>query len=97
NVVAGADEVLQVTLFSNNSGGNTIRFVIWDDPNNDGQPLDAVPIATSPVVTLNASGATSFIFPPTDIGSPGDSFFVGASYVSGEFTMGNDGEPNVGN
>ncbi len=94
NVEPGADQVLQVTVVG--GSGGSIRFVIWDDPNNDGQPHDAVPIATSPVVQLNG-GPTSFTFGPVDVGAVGDSFFVGAQQQTGEFPISYDGSPNVGN
>src|SRR5690606_12847844 len=93
-VEPGGTQVVQVTVFSNNGGGNTVRFVIWDDPNNDGQPFDAVPLATSAVVPLNPSGPTSHTFPIVGVGAPGQSFFVGAVLASGEFPIDIDGGPN---
>jgi hypothetical protein len=96
DVRAGGDQILQVSVHSLlGPAGVNVRFVIWDDPNNDGDPHDAVPIATSPIVALNQTGETRYTFPPTDVGAPGDSFFVGAAYASGQFFIGSSNQPNT--
>jgi len=64
--------------------GESITFLVYDDPNNDGDPADAVlltavtvPFIVGPVPTLHPPYMLVPI-PPTVVGEPGESFFIGA-------------------
>ena len=61
--------------------GTLTDIAIWDDPNNDGDPSDAVLLTTAGPVPAANPGAwifTTVPVPPTFVGNAGDSFFIGA-------------------
>lgn len=60
--------------------GAPVTVYLWSDPNNDGNPSDAVPIATTGGVVANSGTDTfnTFIIAPTFVGANGTNFFVGA-------------------
>ena len=63
-----------------------VRIVLWDDPNGDGSPTDAVPlrqrngVVTQPAIT----DEQYFVFDPPIEVEPGSSFFIGVYMVLGE-------------
>jgi hypothetical protein len=89
NVVAngGTINTLSVAWGFGVAEGTPTRLLLYGDPNHDGDPADAILLAS---VVVNSSNAdtdtlTSVAIPPTLVGNPGDSFFVGAylTYASG--------------
>ena len=55
-------------------------LLLYDDPNNDGDPLDAVLLLNHIVINTHQSEQNifeRFAVPPTIVGNAGDSFFVG--------------------
>lgn len=98
-VLAGAETIdaLAVAWGSAIPDGTPTTLILYDDPNNDGDPIDAVILAA---VTANSSNSdtdilTTVPIPPTVAGSAGDSFFVAAyiTYPSGGFPGSQDGTP----
>jgi len=61
--------------------GTPARVFVWDDPNNDANPRDAVLLAA--VNTIVQNPGTDILnevpVPPTYVGPVGDWFFIGAS------------------
>lgn len=65
-----------------------VEVLVYDDPNNDGVPDDAVLLSSTEAVMLIPDETVlppmaRIAIPPTYVGEPGDSFFIGA-YVRGE-------------
>jgi hypothetical protein len=61
---------------------------VYDDPNNDGVPNDALLLASADATMLITDDSAlppmaRIAIPPTYVGEPGDSFFIGA-FVRGE-------------
>jgi hypothetical protein len=85
NVVAGGQHLTHVAIAwtGYTPEGTPGTIVIYDDPNNDGDPADAVLVATAPTIGHNAFGLgggltfSTVPVPPTFVGDIGDSFFVG--------------------
>lgn len=60
--------------------GRQFSLLLYDDPNNDGDPLDAVLLLNHIVINTHQSEQNTFErfdVPPTAVGNAGDSFFVG--------------------
>jgi len=69
--------------------GTPFRVYVWDDPNNDGDPIDGVLLTQGAGVLANPDTDT-FVkvpIPATNVGNVGDSFFIGASInqTAGQF------------
>lgn len=64
------------------SDGLPVTIIVWDDPNNDGDPADAVPIASAPG-SIEAGEFVKYPVGPVDVGDPGESFFVGFHATAG--------------
>lgn len=60
--------------------GVPVTAYLWSDPNNDGNPSDAVVLASSAGVTANSLTDIFNVFtiPATNVGPNGTNFFVGA-------------------
>lgn len=54
-------------------------FHIWRDPNNDGDPVDAVELVSVPFAVRNKREVVGF--PPVILGQPGDIVFAGYSWL----------------
>jgi len=82
-------EVLNTVTISWGSvpDGTPATILIYDDPDNDRLPYDAVLIATQPTTVANRDTKTFNPVPiePTNVGAAGDSFFVGA-YITHTWT-----------
>jgi hypothetical protein len=86
--VAGPVKGLQTTFGtpaypggSGVSGGDSFRIFVWDDPNGDGDPLDAVLLAQA-TATVDAGSIDTDVFQTVLLASPvtvGASYFIGAS------------------
>jgi hypothetical protein len=65
--------------------GTPATILVYDDPSNDGVPHDMILLAQ--VETLSQNGASSIPIPATNVGGPGDGFFVGvrAAHEIGEY------------
>ena len=76
----GTINALSVAWGSFIPDGTPTSVLLYDDPNNDGDPVDAVLVASAVVGSRNpgASTLTTVSIPPTFVGNLGDSFFVGA-------------------
>jgi hypothetical protein len=63
-----------------NLNGTPVTVYLWSDPNGDGNPADAVVLASAAGVVSNSDTDTfnSFPIPPTNVGPNGTNFFVGA-------------------
>lgn len=81
-VQPGAETIDAVQFFAGSPEETQIVVLVYDDPNNDGDPSDARPIAaavqtepqTDPPVKRTVA------LPPTYVGQAGDSFFVGVYF-----------------
>jgi hypothetical protein len=81
NVQAGAETIRWVSLAWGAIADSTPATVlVYDDPNNDGNPDDAVLQTTAAVNSANANTDFFSVVPlaPTFVGNVGDSFFIGA-------------------
>lgn len=78
-VEAGATSLTQVrVMFNQMPVGTPIQIVVWDDPNNDGDPIDATTIqVVDAEITRNDAIYADYDIPTTDVGAAGDTFFVG--------------------
>ncbi len=101
-VLAGAETInaLSVAWGSAIPDGTPTTLILYDDPNNDGDPIDATLLASAVVTSLNADTdvLTTVPIPQTSVGSVGDSFFVGAyiTYPNGGFPGSQDsGSPSL--
>lgn len=54
-----------------------IRLLVFDDPNNDGDPHDAKLLLESPETVPTSAGSHRFAINPVYVGQLNDSFFVG--------------------
>ena len=89
NVVAGAESIASLEIAwgdpdnptpASQLNGLPVQLAIWSDPNNDGEPSDAVLLASISGVIQDANTNTfvTYTFPaPVNIGGAGTSFFVG--------------------
>lgn len=86
-VVAGGEIIreLSVAWGFGVPDGTPTTLMIYDDPDNDGIPADAVLLATTQITSRNANTGllTRVPVPPTAVGNPGDSFFIGAYITIG--------------
>ncbi|MCP3906005.1 MAG: hypothetical protein GY715_20470, partial [Planctomycetes bacterium] len=55
-----------------------VTLALYDDPNNDGNPEDAVVLRTVAATSVALGGFYTVPIEPTVVGAAGDSFFVGA-------------------
>ncbi len=81
NVLPGGETIWWVSLaWGSVPNGVLTTVLLYDDPNNDGDPVDAVLLTTTAVNTANTNTDFFTVVPvaPTFVGNPGDSFFVGA-------------------
>ncbi len=80
-VVGGNEYITQIDVaWGQTPVGVEASLAIWTDPDNDGDPNNAVLVRTvGPVVTsyTEPNSFVSFSVPSTHVGSDGDSFFVG--------------------
>lgn len=63
--------------------GRQFSLLLYDDPNNDGDPSDAVLLLNHIVINTHQSEQNTFErfdVPPTAVGNAGDSFFVGVQH-----------------
>jgi hypothetical protein len=81
-VLPGLDRIVSIEVaWGNIPNGSPARVFVWEDPNDDGNPTDAVLIAQQNVVVANANtgvfNVVALSSPPTVTGK----FFIGASAV----------------
>ncbi len=82
-VKAGGQVVTQISFCTSRWVPPNLRarVLVYDDPNNDGNPIDAVLLATAETTaTFNLESEqpmTLVQIPPTFVGNPGEVFFVG--------------------
>ena len=81
-VVGGNEEIVRVDLaWGRVPVGMETTIAIWTDPDDDGDPNDAVLVQTVGPVLVNAPDTGQFTaidIPPTFVGYDGEVFFVGA-------------------
>jgi hypothetical protein len=80
DVVADATTIRFVSIaWGPVAPGEPALVVVYGDPDDDGNPGDAVLLAQVPTVTPDAGDDVFTVVPtpPIDIGMPGESFFVG--------------------
>jgi hypothetical protein len=85
NVEPGGQRITHVAAAwsSYSPEGTPATVLIYDDPNNDGDPTDAVLITTAPAIAHDAFGLnpnlrfTQYEVPSTHVGDIGESFFIG--------------------
>lgn len=85
NVLPGLETITTVSVaWGNVPNGTAATILIYDDPNDDGDPTDAVLLTSFATTIANANTDTLNLIdvPDTNVGSAGDGFFVGA-YVTG--------------
>ena len=91
-VNAGATVVSHIDVSFETAPIISPKFVLlYRDPNNDGNPIDAQLLAIAPAEGISCPGMQSLVripIGPTVIGSPGDSFFVGALFTATGGTSG---------
>ncbi len=81
NVLPGLETITTVSVaWDTVANGTAATIVIYDDPNNDGDPTDAVLLTTQPATVANADTDILNLIDiaDTNVGAVGDSFFVGA-------------------
>ncbi len=68
--------------WANTFAGVPSQVVLWEDPNDDGNPSDASVIIVVGTETANVNSSTfnTVAIPPTWVGAPGRSFFAGVRY-----------------
>ncbi|MBT8486062.1 MAG: hypothetical protein KJO43_10815, partial [Phycisphaerae bacterium] len=80
DVLPGQEVITKVcAAFGTVPNGRTYSVAVYDDPDNDGDPSDAV-LLTRTDATVAAAGSGTFeevVIVPTVVGPAGDSFFVG--------------------
>ncbi|MEM8712475.1 MAG: hypothetical protein AAGG01_16095, partial [Planctomycetota bacterium] len=97
---AGADVISEIrvavgTALASPGGldGNALRVGIWDDPNDDGNPSDAVLLYVSSTMGATLTNTDQKVAYPVSPGVPvNGSFFIGAltEHGAGEFPVGLD-------
>ena len=98
-VAKGSEVIVAMDLaWGNVAEGTLIDLAIWSDPNNDGDPDDAVLLMLAdpvPVINSNSNLFTTYNVPPTYVGNPGTSFFIGAhiTFQQGEHPIPLDSSP----
>lgn len=86
------------------TAGTPATIYVWSDPNQDGQPHDAVVLASVETTTQDVNWeapaevnfTTVLLNPPVWIGPPGTSFFVGYGLDSDEYPMAVDADGYTG-
>ncbi len=101
NVIAGLETITTVSLaWGTVPDGTATTVMIYDDPNNDGDPTDAVLLTSHPTTSANRDTDTFTLVDVTDtvVGAAGDSFFVGAYITHGpaRFPASLDQSPSLG-
>jgi hypothetical protein len=79
-VTGGQNIVQSVEAFLESTGGSlAVTAGIWSDPNQDGDPTDALLLGTSaPTVAIGAAAFEPFsLLAPVNVGPNGTKFFVG--------------------
>ena len=67
-------------LFGPNTDGEAVTVYLWSDPNNDGNPNDAMVLASlAGVVQVENTAFSTYDIPDVQL-NVGDSFFVGAIF-----------------
>ena len=77
----GGEVIRGISLtWGNVSSGTPATVYLWDDPNRDGDPTDAVVLASAATSVENPETdvLTTGEIPPTPVGPAGTSFFAGA-------------------
>lgn len=85
-VVPGGETIHEVEFYAGAANEGKVFIVVYDDPNNDGDPSDAAMIGAYPVRHAwvgfaGNAGYRSQSIPPTQVGAAGDSFFVGVWFT----------------
>ena len=82
NVVNGENLITSVLVDFFTGNDTMVGAGVWSDPNNDGDPADAVLLGTTPLqMSMSAAGLNEFVLPtPINVGADGTSFFVGIFY-----------------
>lgn len=86
NVMPGGSIITSIgVVWGQVPNGTPATLLVYDDPNNDGNPIDAVLRATAPTTVANALTNTFNNVPigPIFAGDPGDSFFIAAFVAAG--------------
>jgi hypothetical protein len=85
SVQSGGQRLTHVTIGWTAYGPEGLpgQIVVYDDPNNDGNPDDAVLLVSAPVTQLEnfgtsgSLGPSMYRIPTTFVGEPGEKFFAG--------------------
>ncbi len=58
----GADRLcsIEVAFASSLPAGRALTLIVFDDPDNDGNPLNAVPVLVQPALTISTPGLSDF-------------------------------------
>jgi hypothetical protein len=80
SVVNSIDIAFGLNTTTPSLNGYPVTVYLWSDPNGDGNPTDAVVLASASGVVANSGTDTYNAFPitPTNVGANGTKFFVGA-------------------
>jgi len=98
-VVEGAEDIVAAALaWGRVPSGTPTTVAVWTDPDNDGDPTNAVLVRTvGPVPAANPETniLTTVPLPRTHVGQAGDIFFVGAyvTHLPGDEPASLDGTP----
>jgi hypothetical protein len=90
NVQSGLQNITAVSLaWGQVANGTAAQVLVYRDPNNDGNPTDAVLLTQAPTVVQNSDTDifTKVNIPSTNVGAVGNAFFVGAviMHAGGQF------------
>lgn len=102
--VSGGERITEISVLfgspngSGLAGGETVTIALWDDPNNDGDPNDAVLLTFQTHSIVNFDSASTFdviaLLTPTDVSG---GFFVGVYANLPDIAVaGQDGDAPVG-
>ena len=76
--------------------GTPITVIVWNDPNNDGNPSDATVLTAvdTEVVDSDTNLLTTYPVGAVLVGKPGDSFFIGVKTFGRGASVGLSGPPS---
>ena len=83
NVIGGFETLTAINIaWGTGAGGSPATILVFDDPDNDGSPVDVTPadVLFSLGIVTGAGPTdvfTSYATAPTALGAVGDSFFIG--------------------
>ncbi|MCK6482550.1 MAG: hypothetical protein HUU22_04650 [Phycisphaerae bacterium] len=89
NVASGGQYLTTIRVRIAGPFGAPASLHVWSDPNDDNNPIDAVLISSTPIITAPAgvSGFVDYEVSPVFLGNVGETFYVGVlmNHAAGDF------------